>query len=185
MSDQPTASAAHPPARHARIVGWARALFVLAIVAGAMLLRERANRPDVLPTWPLRAGDVFPLSPGDANIAKWAQDPSSTGFVVQLLDAHGKPLPTATFCALEPDYMADAQQPGGSLTLVAQQSAGGWSVRWSGGNTVPPFLKGNAHFEANCGKSSLVLMSSDQLHALLDILNGVSMVTPSPVIQSH
>jgi hypothetical protein len=132
-----------------------------------------------IPTWPLHAGDVLPLTPGDANIAKWAQNPLSTGFVVQQLQPNGQPFATPTFCALEPDYMADAQQPGGTLTLLAQQPAGSWSVRWSGGNTVPPFLKKTGHFEANCGKTATLLMSPEQLHAFLDILNGVSMSFPS------
>ena len=188
------------PLARPRVAAWRKVLLVLALTAAGLrlvtfhLLNARKHPSaafpgnptgPALPAWPLHAGDVLRLTSGDANIAKWAQDPGSTGFVVQLLDARGNPLPTPTFCALEPDYMADTQQPGGALRLVAQQPAGGWSVRWSGGNTVPPFLKGNAHFEANCGTSAIVLMRSDQLHALLDILDGVAMVTPSPAGQPH
>lgn len=149
-----------------------------------LLMHLPAHHAATLPTWPLHAGDVLTLTPGDANIAKWGENPDSDGFVVQQLEPHRPTASGPVFCALEPDYMADAQQPGGTLTLLDPQPAGGWRVRWSGGNTLPPFIQQKGDFDANCGTSAVVLMSPDQLHSLLDILAGVAIsgppVAPAP-----
>ena len=175
---------APPPSARPPAPLWRKVLLILAFLAVAvrlvMFLLLHFHHIARLPTWPLHAGDVLTLTPGDANIAKWAQNPVSTGFVVQQLQPNGHPFATPTFCALEPDYMADAQQPGGTLTLLDQQPTGNWRVRWSGGNTVPPFVKKKGDFEANCGTSAQLLMSPNQLHSLLDILAGVSMSAPPP-----
>jgi hypothetical protein len=148
-----------------------------------LLLHFPTHHTAPLPTWPLHAGNVLTLTPGDANIAKWSQNPLSTGFVVQQLPSDAQPLAAPTFCALEPDYMADAQQPGGALTLLDQQPTSNWRVRWSGGNTLPPFIKKKGDFEANCGPHAILLMTPDQLHTFLNILAGVSMSAP-PASQS-
>jgi hypothetical protein len=169
-----------------RLAGWRRILLIIAFIAAGLrlvmflLLHFPAHHAAPLPTWPLHAGDVLPFTPGDANVAKWGQNPLSTGFVVQLLQPNGDPTPTPTFCALEPDYMADAQQPGGTLTLLAQQPTGAWRVRWSGGPTVPPFLKNSSHFDANCGSTATLLITTPQLHSLLDILSGIADSAPPP-----
>jgi hypothetical protein len=74
--------------------------------------------------------------------------------------------------------MADSQQPGGTLTLLSQNPTGDWQVRWSGGNTLPPFMARKENFDANCGTSAVVLMSDAQLHSLHDILAGISASAP-------
>jgi hypothetical protein len=175
---------APPPSTRPPAPLWRKVLLILAFLATAiclvlfLLLRFPVHHTARLPTWPLHAGDVLTLTPGDANIAKWAQNPLSTGFVVQQLQPDGQPFATPTFCALEPDYMADAQQPGGTLTILNQQPTANWRVRWSGGNTVPPFIKKKGDFEAGCGTHAVLLMTPDQLHGLLDILAGVSTSAP-------
>lgn len=171
-----------PPARPPAPL-WRKVLLTLAFLAVAMrlvlFLLLHFHHTARLPTWPLHAGDVLTLTPGDANIAKWAQNPLSTGFVVQQLQPNGQSPSAPTFCALEPDYMADPQQPGGTLTLLDQEPTGDWRVRWSGGNTVPPFIKKTGDFAANCGTHAVLLMTPNQLHTFLDILAGVSASAPS------
>ncbi len=137
-----------------------------------------SRRAAGVPRWPLHAGDVLTLAPGDANIAKWAQNPLSSGFVVRQLRSDGHPVAGDGMCAFEPDYMADAEQPGGRLTVISREANGDWRVRWSGGDTVPPFLKRSGEFAANCGRDAVVLMSSRQLHSLRDILAGVADSAP-------
>ena len=141
-------------------------------------LNPAHHAPNTLPTYPFHAGDIFTLTPGDANIAKWAQNPLADGFVVQQVETDGHPVPGTKVCALEPDYMADSQQPGGTLTLLSQQLPDTWQVRWSGGNTLPPYMKQKDNFDANCGTTAVVLMTNDQLHALHDILAGISTSAP-------
>jgi len=193
----------NPAARKPRLSGWPLLLLIVLLAAGvargvlALLslgTHHRAAGPAPMPTWPLKAGDVFTLKPGDPVIAKWAESPDSNGFIVQAIETGGKRLAAARVCALEPDYMADPGQPGGTLTLVAQDGAGDWSVRWHGGDTLPPreapqstdaapqaadttpsdiTPAGSAN--ANCGKDALVMMSQAQLHSWLDMQTG----TPS------
>jgi hypothetical protein len=178
-----------PPARPA-LRGWRKILFVVAIVAVSLrlvmflFLHFPTRHAAKIPAWPLHAGDVLPLTPGDPNIAKWAENPSTDGFVVQQLESDGQPIIGSKVCALEPDYMADSQQPGGALTLLDQQPTGDWRVSWSGGDTLPPFLKKSENFDANCGRRAVVVLSTDQLHAFLDILNGVSIVVPPATAQT-
>jgi hypothetical protein len=144
-AELPLIDPATPP--KPRLAGWRKILFVVGMVAALLrllmflLLHFPAKHAAKIPTWPLHAGDVLPLTPGDPNIAKWAENPSADGFVVQQLESDGEPVPGAKVCALEPDYMADVQQPGGTLTLLDQLPTGDWRVRWSGGDTLPPFLK--------------------------------------------
>jgi hypothetical protein len=157
---------------------------ILAVAAGLWWLRWSGdfNLPKIpVPAWPLRAGDVLRLPPGNANIAKWAQNPLSTGFVVRQIQSFGHPLNGVRTCAFEPDYMADAQQPGGKITVLSRQPGpgGDWQVRWQGGDTTPPFLKRRGSFAANCGKDAVVLMSPAQLHSLRDILAGVADSAPA------
>ena len=185
----PAADLQPPPAKP-RLAGWRKILFVVGMVAVSLrlvmflLLHFPTQHAAKIPTWPPHAGDVLPLTPGDPNIAKWAENPSADGFVVQQLESDGQPVAGAKVCALEPDYMADSQQPGGTLTLLDQLPTGGWRVRWAGGDTLPPFLKKSENFDANCGRSAVVVLSADQLHAFLDILNGVSIVIPAPAAQT-
>ncbi len=155
---------------------------ILAVAAGVWWFRWGGdlNHPKAaVPPWPLRAGDVLRLAPGDANIAKWAQNPLSTGFVVRQIRSMGQPVNGVRTCAFEPDYMADAKQPGGRLTVLSREPNGDWRVRWRGGDTVPPFLKGRGAFAADCGKDAVVLMSPAQLHSLRDILAGVADSAPA------
>lgn len=187
----PPSAAPPPPAPTPRPAAplWPRLVLLLGIVAVVLrLLLFLLTRPSVhptLPTAPFHAGDVFTLTPGDANITKWAQSPLATGFIVQQLSPNGQPAPSTppvapapTFCALQPNYMADAQQPGGTLTLLSHQPTGDWQVRWSGGNTLPPFIKQKGDFDANCGTNALLLLHDDQLHSLHDILAGTATASP-------
>ncbi len=173
-----------PPPARSRLTGWRKVLLIIAFVAAGLrlvmflLLHFTSHHAGALPTWPLHPGDVLTLTPGDANIAKWAQNPLSTGFVVQQVKTNGKPVEGTKVCALEPDYMADAQQPGGTLTLVSQLPTGDWRVRWSGGDTLPPFIKQKGDFDANCGSNAVVLMTSAQVHSFLNILAGVADSAP-------
>ena len=189
---QPTApvaqtppSADTPPPARPRLTGWRKVLVLLGFLAAGLrllmflLLHGPAHHAtNTLPTFPFHAGDIFTLTPGDANIAKWAQNPLADGFVVQQVETDGHPVPGTKVCALEPDYMADSQQPGGTLTLLSQQLPDTWQVRWSGGNTLPPYMKQKDNFDANCGTIAVVLMTNDQLHALHDILAGISTSAP-------
>jgi hypothetical protein len=144
-----------------------------------LFLHLPAHHNTTLPTYPFHAGDVFTFTPGDANIAKWAQNPDADGFVVQQSSPNAQPSAAPTFCALQPDYMADAQQPGGTLTLLSRQPTAAWQVRWSGGNTLPPYMKKHGDFDANCGTNALLLMTDDQLNTLHDILAGISASAPA------
>lgn len=181
-SSQPPA-APKPPSR-AGLTGWPLVLLIVAV--GAVVLRlllylvvhYAGHHTAALPTWPMHKGDVLTLAAGDANVAKWAQNPLATGFVVQQLESGGKPVTGTKICALEPDYMADAQQPGGALTLLDQQPTGDWRVHWTGGDTLPPFIKQKGDFDANCGTNTIVLMTPGQLHSFLDILAGVADYAP-------
>ena len=170
---------------------WHKILLVAAFTAAGLrllmflLLHFPGHHAAPLPTFPLHAGDVFTFTPGDANISKWAQNPDTDGFLVQLLSASAspgpaQPLAAPVYCALQPDYMADAQQPGGTLTLLSQQPTGDWQLRWSGGNTLPPYIKQKADFDANCGTNAVLQMSEPQLHSLRDILAGISTSAPAP-----
>jgi hypothetical protein len=175
-----------------RLTGWRLGLVIAGIVA--LVLRvvlalfsigvhHHAAGPAPMPTWPLRAGDVFTLKPGDPTIAKWAESPDSDGFIVQAIEIDGKRLGASKVCALEPDYMADPAQPGGTLTLVAQDGAGDWSVRWHGGDTLPPSdapqpEDPTPHTNANCGKDALFMMSQAQLHSWLDMQTGTVAAQP-------
>jgi hypothetical protein len=176
-----------PAARPAQPL-WRKILLIAAFTAAGLrlllLLHVRAHPPATLPTFPLPAGDVFTFTPGDANIAKWGQNLDTDGFLVQLISAPASPGPAQPpaaprFCALQPDYMADAQQPGGTLTLLSQQPTGDWRVRWSGGNTLAPYSRQKGDVDANCGTNSVLQMSEPQLHSLRDILAGISASAPA------
>ena len=189
---QPTApvaqtppSADTPPPVRPRLTGWRKVLVLLGFLAAGLrllmflLLHGPAHHAtNTLPTFPFHAGDIFTLTPGDANIAKWAQNPLADGFVVQQVETDGHPVPGTKVCALEPDYMADSQQPGGTLTLLSQEPTGAWQVRWSGGQTLAPVANQPAATDANCGNNSVVQMSTDQLYTLHNILAGVSTSAP-------
>jgi hypothetical protein len=180
----PASSTPPPSPARPRLAGWRKVLVLLAFVAAGLrlimylLLHFPAHPATTLPTFPFHAGDVFPFTPGDANIAKWAQNPLADGFVVQQIDSSGQPVQGAKVCALEPDYMADAQQPGGTLTLLSQRLPGSWQVHWTGGNTLPPYMKKKGDFDANCGTTAVVVMTDDQLHTLHDILAGIATSAP-------
>jgi len=137
-----------------------------------------------MPTWPLKVGDIFTVKPGDPVIARWAESPDNDGFVVQLVEQNGKPITgsqgtgSASLCALEPDYMADAAQAGGTLTLVAQDGTGDWRVHWHGGDTLPPDTNTESA-NVNCGKDAVVMMSLVQLHGWLNMQAGVA-APPAP-----
>jgi len=195
---------AQPQTRKAlRLTGWPLILLIVLLAAGvargvlallALGAHHRATGPAPMPTWPLHAGDIFTLKPGDPIIAKWAESPDSDGFIVQAIEIDGKRLGVAKVCALEPDYMADPAQPGGTLTLVAQDGAGDWSVHWQGGDTLPPSeatqsadpapqpadttssdtTTPSGRANANCGKDALFMMSQAQLHSWLDMQTGIA-----------
>ena len=166
------------------VSGWRFALLIIGVIAVALrlllflLVHLSSHHAAALPAWPLHSGDVLTLTPGDANVAKWAQNPLATGFVVQQLESDGHPVNGVRICALEPDYMADAQQPGGTLTLLNQQPTGDWRVRWSGGDTLPPFVKQKGDFDANCGTSAVLQLTPAQLHSFLNILAGIADSAP-------
>jgi hypothetical protein len=185
----------------------ARVILIIAVVAviARLLLallshhgHASTNTAGTLPSWPLKQGDTFTLKPGDPAIAKWAESPDSDGFIVQLLDADGKPIEDAQgsvgikVCALMPDYMADADQPGGTLTLVSQDGTGDWRVHWHGGDTMPAAdaptttdasADDSSHHNATCGKDATFTMSLAQLHAWYNMQAGIvaPQATSSPV----
>ena len=136
----------------------------------ALVLHGRHSRRGAMPTWPVQAGDVFRIKAGDAVIARWAESPDNSGFLVELVEQNGKAVPPKV-CALEPDYMALKTQPGGALTVVSQAGAGEWRVRWQGGDTLPH--EGNAEQAAlNCGTDAVVRMSSAELLSWLKMQTG-------------
>jgi hypothetical protein len=193
--------ASKPAAKKQRLTGWPLVLLLVVLAAGVArgvlaLLSLSAHHhagPAPMPSWPLKAGDVFTLKPGDPVIAKWAESPDNDGFIVQAIERNGKPVADPNVCALEPDYMADPAQPGGTLTLVAQDGAGDWRVHWQGGDTLPPSeptqpadaapqtadatpsdITPTSRTNANCGKDALVMMSQAQLHTWLDMQTGAA-----------
>lgn len=188
-----TTPIATPAAKKPRLTGWPLVLLIVVLAAGvargvlALLslgAHHRPAGPAPMPAWPLKAGDVFTLKPGDPVIAKWAESPDNDGFIVQAIEFNGKPVTDTRVCALEPDYMADPAQPGGTLTLVSQDGAGDWRVHWQGGDTLPPSDAPQPadaasadtapadHANTNCGKDALVMMSQAQLHGWLDMQTG-------------
>jgi hypothetical protein len=184
-----------PAAKKQRLTGWPLVLLIVVLAAGvvrgvlallSLSAHHHAPGPAPMPTWPLKAGDVFTLKPGDPVIARWAESPDSDGFIVQAIELNGKPVADAQVCALEPDYMADPAQPGGTLTLVSQDGAGDWRVHWQGGDTLPeappaadqspdqPQAQTRDQRNANCGKDALFMMSQAQLHSWLDMQTGIA-----------
>ncbi len=178
-----------------RLTGWRLVLLIVVLAAGvargvlallSLTAHHRAAGPAPMPTWPLKPGDVFTLKPGDPVIAKWAESPDNDGFIVQAIELNGKPVTDAKVCALEPDYMADPAQPGGTLTLVSQDGAGDWRVHWQGGDTLPETPlnpvqspdQTQSQRNANCGKDALFMMSQAQLHSWLDMQTGVLAAPP-------
>ncbi len=185
MSDPSNETPVSPPSvRKPALTGWRLAVLIVGIfaVVGRLLLAVLSHHGNLttpaakqnagsLPAWPLKVGDVFTVKPGDPAIAKWAEAPDSDGFLVQQLEQEGEPVTDGRVCALEPEYMADAAQPGGTLTLVSQDGAGDWVVRWSGGDTMPVEVANTR--TANCGKSAVILMSFAQLHTWLNMQSGI------------
>jgi hypothetical protein len=191
---------AAPPAPKPALTGWRKGLVIAGVVAFALRIllalfsitshhvtkTSTIATAGALPTWPLKAGDVFTLRPGDPAVAKWTESPDNDGFVVQLVEQNGRPVTEIKVCALEPDYMAAADQPGGTLTLVSQDGAGDWRVHWLGGDTLPiepldPKQSASDtqdQRDANCGKDALFTMSQAQLHSWLDMQTGVTADKP-------
>lgn len=187
---QPPSSAA--AAKSATSTG-ARVILIIAVVAviARLLLavlshnaHSKSNAAGTLPTWPPKAGDTFTLKPGDPTIAKWADSPDNDGFLVQLTDAAGKPIPDPEgsvgnkICALTPEFMAAADQPGGTLTLITQEGTGDWRLHWQGGETMPPSeaptdAEDIVHRNASCGKDAYLTMSLAQLHSWFNMQSGI------------
>jgi hypothetical protein len=170
----------HPkPQPKPGLTGWRKVLLLVGVAALVLrlllALLMHSGGPDKVSTsvpTTIQQGDVFTFAPGDANIAKWAANPASNGFVVQELERDGRTLADTRICALLPDYMAAGDKAGGKLLITGQQPGGAWLVRWTGGATMPPRNKSD-DFDSDCGPNALILMSTSQLHDLADILSGV------------
>ncbi|QMV18485.1 hypothetical protein GOB94_07140 [Granulicella sp. 5B5] len=171
----PPATPAASPAKKP-FTGWRLVALVLLLTAGVgrlflyLLMHNSHPKPGAMPTWPVQIGDVFPVKPGDPAIAKWATKPDNTGFLVELVELDTRPIPPKV-CALEPDYMAAANRPGGSLTILAQARPGEWRVGWQGGDTLPGEGKPE-QVALNCGHDSVLLMSSAELLSWLKMQTG-------------
>jgi hypothetical protein len=175
-----TASAKKPVLDGWRLIALIVA-FVVVVIAIAVALRthhaasvapQTTAVEGALPTWPLKAGDVFIVKPGDPVIAKWADQPDSTGMVVQEIEREGDTITDGKVCTLQPDFMADAAQPGGTLTLLSQDGAGDWQVRWAGGDTRDSEAASGAA-SISCGTHAVVLMSMAQLHSWWNMQSGI------------
>jgi hypothetical protein len=173
-----------PSARKPVLDGWPLialiVAFVVIVVSVAVVLRthhaakaipKAAALAGAIPTWPLKSGDVFTIKSGDPAIAKWADQPDSTGMVVQEIEQEGDTITDGKVCTLQPDFMADAAQPGGTLKLLSQDGAGDWQVRWSGGDTRDTEAATGAS-SVSCGKSAIILMSMAQLHSWWNMQSG-------------
>ncbi len=155
---------------------WRVLTLVLLIAAGMgglflfLLMHNGHGKKGEMPTWPVQVGDAFAIKPGDVVIARWAAQPDNSGFLVEQVESNGQKV-TPKVCALQPDYMAAAGQPGGSLTILAQARPGEWRVRWQGGDT----LQANDQPEQmalNCGRDAVVLMTSAELLSWLKMQTG-------------
>jgi hypothetical protein len=179
-----SAQASTPSAKKSVLDGWRLialiVAFVVVVIAVAVALRthhaakiapQATAVEGALPAWPLKAGDVFTIKPGDPVIAKWADQPDSTGMVVQEIEQEGDTITDGKVCTLQPDFMADPAQPGGTLKLLSQDGAGDWQVRWSGGDTRDTEAASGAS-SVSCGKSAVVLMSLAQLHSWWNMQSG-------------
>jgi hypothetical protein len=184
MSESPSqtyiASAKKPLLEGWRLIALIIA-FVVVVVAVAVVLRKHhaarvtpqaAAVAGAVPAWPPKAGDIFTIKSGDPVIAKWADQPDSTGTVVQEIEQEGDTITDGKVCTLQPDFMADAAQPGGTLKLLSQDGAGDWQVRWSGGDTRDTEAASGAA-SVSCGKSAIVLMSMAQLHSWWNMQSGI------------
>jgi hypothetical protein len=172
-----------PSAKKPVLDGWRLIAIIAAfvILVAALVLRhhrvtklapQTSSAEVAVPAWPLKAGDVFVLKPGDPIIAKWADEPDSSGMVVQEIEQDGDTVTDGNVCTLQPDYMADANQPGGTLTLLSQDGAGDWQVRWSGGPTRDSEVTTGAA-NVSCGTTAVVLMSLAQLHSWWNMQSGI------------
>jgi hypothetical protein len=190
-----------PAAPKPTLTGWRKGLVIAGVIAFALRIllavfsfsshhvtkTSTIATAGELPSWPLKAGDVFTLKPGDPAIAKWAESPDNDGFLVQAVELNGKPVTDTKVCALEPDYMAAADAPGGTLTLVSQDGTGDWRVHWQGGDTLPvePLDPKQSASDtqdqrnANCGKDALFMMSQAQLHSWLNMQAGIVAAKPT------
>jgi hypothetical protein len=201
LQPRPPVNEPLPPARKPTLTGWRKWLVIAGVVAFALRIllalfsfsshrvttTSTITTAGALPAWPLKSGDVFTLKPGDPAIAKWAESPDNDGFLVQAVELNGKPLTDTKVCALEPDYMAAADAPGGTLTLVSQDGTGDWRVHWQGGDTLPvePLDPNQSASDtkdqrnANCGKDALFMMSQAQLHSWLNMQSGTATDKPT------
>jgi hypothetical protein len=162
-----------------RLIALIAAFVVVVAIVAVVLRTHHAARVSpqavavagAIPEWPLKAGDVFTIKSGDPAIAKWADQPDSTGMVVQEIEQEGDTITDGKVCTLKPDFMADPAQPGGTLKLLSQDGAGDWQVRWSGGDTRDSEGTPTGP-NVSCGKSAVVLMSMAQLHSWWNMQSG-------------
>jgi hypothetical protein len=137
-----------------------------------------------LPAWPLKPGDVLSFRPGDSNLAKWGADPKTEPFIVSKVIPGGVPaVPNTSLCVFAPDYVADASQPGGTLTVEGQDLIVGWRTHWRGGDTVPAELK-KPDYDPRCGRDAELLLTATQLHDLVNALAGLPKPPPEPGVQA-
>lgn len=176
-STQPTPAPGPQPAPAKKsLTGWKLVAFILLLTAGVgrlflyLLMHHPAQNAGALPTWPVKSGDVFPIKPGDAQIAHWAAQPDNDGFIAELIAQNGQQL-TPRVCALQPDYITSPGQPGGSLTVLSQARPGEWRLRWQGGDTIPGDGKPE-QIALNCGHDATLLMTSAELLSWLKMQTG-------------
>jgi hypothetical protein len=186
------------PARP-RLSGWRKVAFIIGMIAASLRLvlflllhlPSHAKPSTITPatadappspqaTWPVKAGEVLTFTPGDANVARWSANPKADPLIVSKVIPGGDPaVPNTTLCLFGPDFVADASQPGGTLTLISPDLIVGWRTHWRGGNTVIDGFK-KPDFDPNCGPDAELLLSADQLHELITILDGTNpLQTPS------
>ena len=172
---------AKPP--RPKLSGWRRGLVIAGGVAAVLrvllgLLVWFARQPNVV--WPVKAGDTLAFRPGDANLAKWAEDPKSDALIVQKVIAGGEPaVPNTTMCVFDPGFVAATDAPGGTMTVEGHDLIVGWRVHWKGGDTVPTELK-KPDYDPRCGEDTELLLTATQLHDVVNALAGLAQPPPEP-----
>lgn len=173
----PSDAAADPP-RSSRPSRWKRVLLIVACTAFGLrlllaLITHFPGHAGAV-TWPAHPGEVLRLGPGDKSVIAWDEVPENDGFTVYAIARDGIALPSPSLCALVPGLMADADQPGGTLTLVSRNDAGLWQVHWQGGPTMSK-PETAEDVDIDCGRDAMLFMNDDQVHGFVDLL-----ATPVP-----
>jgi hypothetical protein len=174
---EPTPETTPVPTAKKYLSDWRVVALVLLVAAGLgglllfLLMHNGRGKKGEMPTWPVQVGDAFAIKPGDPVIARWAAQPDNSGFLVEQVESNGQKV-TPKVCALQPDYMAAKGQPGGALTVLAQARQGEWRVHWQGGDTLQADGQQPEQVALNCGKDSVVLMTSAELLSWLKMQTG-------------